>query len=301
MNVTLLNIVKRIAADHGEGILGDPQRLKAFFSDLAKEEPKPLRMAFGRCVEAGAYAALKTAPDAAERASRKAAIAQRLRDTQGLDISLCAEALDVLEAALYGTARSQAAHQQAAPGQQPNPVPVRPAPTVQAAYTPPLYTASPAKKHTLRNVLIVVVVLAAAAALITRTAPGLNISLSPWRGYPTFESFSRAMNIDKLEKPITEEDFTAAMSLAAFAYYLSGDKLADALAFTNLLLADQKVQLDNLEIIGGEKLTEQYGVSAALRRDNNYLLKRDIMKGAAQFAYFNGDAWVVLSVSAKQK
>ncbi|GMO49066.1 MAG: hypothetical protein Pg6C_11730 [Treponemataceae bacterium] len=128
MNTNLLAIVKQIITEHGEGILGDPQRLKAFFSDLAKEEPKPLRMAFGRCVEAGAYAALKTAPDQSERAGRKAAIAQRLRDEQGLDITLYAEALDVLETALYGTARSQAAYQ------QPNPIPAQPSAWQQPAY-----------------------------------------------------------------------------------------------------------------------------------------------------------------------
>jgi hypothetical protein len=64
MNTNLLNIVKQITAEHGEAALADPQRVKAFFGDLAKDEPKPLRLAFGRCIEAGAYAALKTAPDA---------------------------------------------------------------------------------------------------------------------------------------------------------------------------------------------------------------------------------------------
>ncbi|GHV84608.1 hypothetical protein AGMMS50230_02160 [Spirochaetia bacterium] len=100
MNTNLLSIVKQIIATSGEGILADPQRLKAFFSDLAKDEPKPLRIAFGRCVENGAYNALKTAPDAVERASRKAAIAQRLRDDLGLDPAISGEALDILEAAI---------------------------------------------------------------------------------------------------------------------------------------------------------------------------------------------------------
>jgi hypothetical protein len=100
MNTALLNIVKQITAEYGEAVLADPARLKAFFSDLAKDEPKPLRIAFGRCVEAGAYAALKNAPDAAERAESKAVITQRLRDEHGLDPALCAEALDILEAAM---------------------------------------------------------------------------------------------------------------------------------------------------------------------------------------------------------
>ncbi|GMO50720.1 MAG: hypothetical protein Pg6C_14870 [Treponemataceae bacterium] len=53
MNTNLLNIVKRIAAEQGEGILGDPQRLKAFFGDLAKDEPKPLRVTMNMCASSG--------------------------------------------------------------------------------------------------------------------------------------------------------------------------------------------------------------------------------------------------------
>ncbi|GHV84873.1 hypothetical protein AGMMS50230_04810 [Spirochaetia bacterium] len=51
-----------------------------------------------------------------ERASRKAAIAQRLRD-DGLDVTLCGEALNILEAALFGGVSAlqyqQPVHQQA--------------------------------------------------------------------------------------------------------------------------------------------------------------------------------------------
>jgi hypothetical protein len=104
MNTNLLNIVKRIIADYGEAVLADPQRLKAFFSDLAKDEPKPLRIAFDRCIEAGAYAALKTAQDAAERAEHKALVVQKVHDEHGLDRGLCNEALDILEAALSAAA-----------------------------------------------------------------------------------------------------------------------------------------------------------------------------------------------------
>ena len=105
MNTNLLSIVKQITAQYGEDVLDDARRLKALFGDLAKDEPKPLRMAFGRCLEAKAYTALKTAPDAAERALRKASIAQRVRDEHGIDPALSAEALDILEAALFGEAK----------------------------------------------------------------------------------------------------------------------------------------------------------------------------------------------------
>ena len=120
MNTNLLNIVKQIIAANGEGILGDPERLKSLFSDLAKDEPKPLRVAFGRCIQNGAYIALKTAPNAADRIARKTALAQNLRNQHGIDPLLCGEALDILEAALFGTASStQRPAQQQQQAQQP--------------------------------------------------------------------------------------------------------------------------------------------------------------------------------------
>ncbi|MDR2798698.1 MAG: tetratricopeptide repeat protein, partial [Treponema sp.] len=103
MNSNLVTILKQIIAHSSEEILADSRRLKAFFADLAKDEPKPLRTAFGCCIEAEAYNALKTAPDAAERVSRKAKIVQRVHDEHGLDRAFCAEALDILETVLYGT------------------------------------------------------------------------------------------------------------------------------------------------------------------------------------------------------
>jgi formylglycine-generating enzyme required for sulfatase activity len=95
-------MVKQIAAEYGEDVLGDSTRLKAFFRDPAKDGSKPLSIAFGRCIEQGAYNALKTAAIPDERRRRKVAIAQRVRDEQGIDITLCGEALDLLEAALFG-------------------------------------------------------------------------------------------------------------------------------------------------------------------------------------------------------
>jgi hypothetical protein len=122
MNINLLDIVKQIIADYGENILENPQRLKAFFSDLAKDEPKPLRIAFERCIEGGAYTALKNAIDVNERTLRKTEIAQRVRDEHGLDITLCGEALDILEAALYGTTQHGTEQTtQKAPGTAPPP------------------------------------------------------------------------------------------------------------------------------------------------------------------------------------
>ena len=108
MNTNLLNIVKQIITENGEEVLNNAKRLKAFFNDLAQEVPKPLRLAFGRCIEEGAYTALKAAPDTSARAVCKAAFAQKLRDEDGLDAALSGEALDILEAALFGEAKRAA-------------------------------------------------------------------------------------------------------------------------------------------------------------------------------------------------
>jgi formylglycine-generating enzyme required for sulfatase activity len=147
MNTNLLNIAQQIIAGYGEAVLADSARLKAFFSDLAKDEPKPLRISFGLCIEAGAYAALKTAADASERTEHKALVAQKVRDEQGLDIGLCSEAMDILEAALFAAAP-------AAP------------PPVYAAPENVIVVSTPAKKHTVRNVLIAVMVVAETIMLV---------------------------------------------------------------------------------------------------------------------------------------
>ena len=123
MNNNLLAIIQQITTQYGEGILDNPARLKSIFSDLAKNESKPLRVAFGRCLEGGAYGALKTAPDARERAARKAALTQKMRGAHGIEPALCVEALDTLEAALYGVARQPTPPPVAQPAYQPPPTP----------------------------------------------------------------------------------------------------------------------------------------------------------------------------------
>ncbi|MDR2313873.1 MAG: zinc ribbon domain-containing protein [Spirochaetaceae bacterium] len=101
MNTNFLSVLKKIAAEQGEAILADPQRLKGLISDYAKDEPRAERLAFGRCIEYGANTELKNAP-ASGRAAVKNRLAQRLHSGEGLDTALCAGALDLLEAALWG-------------------------------------------------------------------------------------------------------------------------------------------------------------------------------------------------------
>jgi Ca-activated chloride channel family protein len=100
MNANLLNIVKCITAEQGEGILGDPQRLKSFIKDYAKDEPKEDRVAFGRCIEQDFYRQIKAAKTADERRRLKADIAKRLQTTAGLSAAQSSGALDILDAAV---------------------------------------------------------------------------------------------------------------------------------------------------------------------------------------------------------
>jgi hypothetical protein len=130
----------------------------------------------------------------------------------------------------------------------------------------------------------VLIVIAALLAIATGVAV---IASTSWRGYPSFEAFSRAIDFDEfLGEPVTEETFKVFMGLAVFAYYYSGGKLDD---YENI----------KLDVVSGEKLTERYGVSRELRANNNYLIKRSIITGTGQIAYFNDDVWIVLSVNRK--
>jgi hypothetical protein len=269
MNTAFLAIIQRITAEQGEAILGDPARLKPFIKDYGQNVPQDERRAFGRCIEAGAYAGLKNTRTREERRQVKAAFLPHIQAASGFPAAQCKDALDVLEAALFGfsAAQPQTAHS---------------APRPQPAYTPPpVYASPPAKKHALRNVLIALAVLIAVAA-----GAAVRVSTS-WRGYPSFESFSHAADFNEfLGEPLTEETFKVLMGVVVFAYNYSGGKLDN---YENI----------KLDIVSGEKLTERYGVSRALRADNNYLIKRNVVTETAQIAYFNDNVWIVLSVNGK--
>jgi hypothetical protein len=104
MNAGLLNIVKQIVAEQGEAILAEPRRISAFFADLAKDEPKPQKNAFVKCLEHGFAQILKNAAEP-DRSLCKQQLAQKLRDEEGLDPGLCADTLELLAAVLFGEQR----------------------------------------------------------------------------------------------------------------------------------------------------------------------------------------------------
>jgi len=100
MNTNMLAIVKQIIAEQGEGILDDPQRLKAFFADLARDEPKPYKNVFIKCVELKFMQMLKdVAPP--DRDEGKKALAKRLHEEEGFDAGLCEEAVELLVKVLF--------------------------------------------------------------------------------------------------------------------------------------------------------------------------------------------------------
>jgi hypothetical protein len=101
MNANLLNIVKGIVTQYGEQVLSDPKRVSAFFADLAKDEPKPQKNAFVKCLEHGFVQILKNAAEP-DRVLCKQQLAQKLHEEEGLDLGLCGETLELLAAVLFG-------------------------------------------------------------------------------------------------------------------------------------------------------------------------------------------------------
>jgi len=103
MNANLLAVVNRIVAEQGENILADAKRLFPFFADYAKNEYKEERIAFGRCIEYGAYQELKRTRAADERQRVKATLADQINAKTGVDRKRCADALDLLEMVIFKT------------------------------------------------------------------------------------------------------------------------------------------------------------------------------------------------------
>ncbi|MDR2597844.1 MAG: zinc ribbon domain-containing protein [Treponema sp.] len=101
MNANLLAIVKQIVSEQGENILYEPRRVTAFFADLAKNEPKPLKYAFAKCLEYESAQALKNTAEQ-DREVCKQQLAQKLYDEEGLDLELCKETIELLAAVLFG-------------------------------------------------------------------------------------------------------------------------------------------------------------------------------------------------------
>jgi len=138
MNNNLLNIVRQIIAEKGEGVLADPQQLKPLFSNYAKNEPKEERAAFGRCMEIGSYQELKSAPSVNERRRRMKNLADQMSTKYGITRALCADALDLLEEAMFN--KNVTPKPVNAPAPAPAPVPVPPVVPSPVQNNPPPFT-----------------------------------------------------------------------------------------------------------------------------------------------------------------
>jgi len=139
MNSNLLAILKRIVAERGEHVLGDADKLKGLFSDYAKDEPKSERIAFGRCVQMGAYWELKNVSGVDDRRRKKAVLADQLNANTGIDRAQCMEALDLMEAVVFGVQQGYTLPPQPSytpPPQQSQPS-YSPPPQQPPSYTPP--------------------------------------------------------------------------------------------------------------------------------------------------------------------
>ena len=99
--MNLLNIVKQITDQYGEGVLAEPRRVSAFFSDLAREVPKPQQNAFVKCLEHKFAEMLRNVSEA-DRIDCKQGLAQRLNENEGLDLNLCRDTVELLATALFG-------------------------------------------------------------------------------------------------------------------------------------------------------------------------------------------------------
>jgi hypothetical protein len=274
MNINFVNIIKQIISQQGEAILAEPQKLKGYVADYAKNEPKEIRLAFGRCIEQGYYRVLKQTSAPTERRRIKPQIAQQMHNISKLELPLCAEAVDILEAVLYGIQPSGSVPQTSTnlvtlPQTQISPSTAPQIPFVQPT---PIPQAVPDKKRTFPILIFVALLIIVIVGLAYRDK--ISSALNGWKGFKDFESFSRAAKMDELlGVKLSEEEFAALILLGA----LFSDKI-------------------NLDMVNGDNLTQKYNVSTGLRSRYNYLVKRGGNNNLTiYFAYFNGVNWFVVS------
>jgi hypothetical protein len=101
MNTSLANALKKIIAEKGEAVLDNTKQVNSLLSDYAAKEPKPEKKALITCLMDGYHKELKNVPETG-RLDCKIRLAQKLRNDEGLDLSLCENALDILESVLFG-------------------------------------------------------------------------------------------------------------------------------------------------------------------------------------------------------
>jgi len=102
MKADMQNIIKQIIAEAGEGILSDPKRMMAVFTDRAAGIPIQERTAMARCIELRVFAEMKGFGTEEDLRSRRVALAGRVQAVAGVDMAKCEEAIAAFELAVFG-------------------------------------------------------------------------------------------------------------------------------------------------------------------------------------------------------
>jgi hypothetical protein len=309
MNANLLAVINRIVAEQGEGILTDAKRLFPYFSDYAKNENKEERVAFGRCIEYGAYQALKNTRAVDERRRLKATLTDQVNAKTGVDRPHCSDALDLLETVIFK------------PAQQPYPpAPVQVnsvfctncgsripadavfctncgqtvnAPTPQNQYSALPQSPSPFAKKTKRKTPIIIA--AAAVVVIVVVVIYYNTRpVTPWEGYVSFEDFAGAAEINDILSigALNEQGFYALMG-GAFAGSILGPFIT---GFMGAFGIDVTVTA-KIDLVSSAKLSEKYKVPHELLQNYNYLVRRTGIRGSKTYLALRFDSKRVFDVS----
>jgi len=275
MNANLLAVVNRIVAEQGEGILADAKRLFPYFSDYAKNENKEERVAFGRCIEMGAYQELMRTRTSDERQRVKAALANQMNAKTGIARPRCVDALDLLEVVIFK------------PQQQTYPP--------QTQYLP--QSSSPAAKKTKSKKTVIIVIAAVVAVVILAVVIIANIRYSNmplWEGYEAFEDFARAAEINDILSvgALNEQGFYALMGGA-----LAGSILGPFISgFMGTFGIDVTVTA-KIDLANSAKLSKKYHVPPELRQNYNYLVRRTGIEGSKTYLALRFDSKRVFDVS----
>jgi hypothetical protein len=290
MNANLLAVVNRIVAEQGEGILADAKRLFPYFSDYAKNEPKEERVAFGRCIEMGAYQELKRtrAPD--ERLRVKATLANQINTKTGIDWKHCADALDLLEAVIFKTQQPQYPQQ----ANMPLDVNVNMTINPQPQYLP--QSSSPAAKKTKSKKPVIIAIAAVVAVIILAVViiSGIRASNIPaWEGYVSFEDFARAAEINDILSvgELNEKGFYALMG-GAFAGSILGPFISGFMGAYGIHVTVTA----KIDLVKSAELGEKYNVPPELWQNCDYLVRRTGKRGSKTYLALRFDGERVFGV-----
>ncbi|MCL2211175.1 MAG: hypothetical protein FWB95_04570 [Treponema sp.] len=103
MNSDLVNFIKEIVSietKENKSILKNTALVSAYFKDLAKDVPKTIRNAFLKCLEHRYPDIIKNMEEC--NTNNRKELAERLRNEEGFDFTICADTVNSLVFALKG-------------------------------------------------------------------------------------------------------------------------------------------------------------------------------------------------------